>query len=70
MFSILWDEVTRFAKEVAVVAVFGYPLETGIQRYLEYINGEYSQHPRLEEWCKRVMVQKAIIRAATAPEDL
>jgi hypothetical protein len=70
IFSILWDEVTRLAKEIAVATVFGYPLETGIQRYVEYIKVKYAQHPRLEECCKTLMRQELLIRAATAPEDL
>jgi hypothetical protein len=62
--------VTCLAKEIAVAAVFGFPLEIGIQRYLEYLKSKYAQHPKLEECSKQVMVQEAIIRAATTPEDL
>jgi hypothetical protein len=70
IFSILWDEVTRLAKEIAVAAVFGHPLEVGIQRYIEYIRTKYAEHPMLEECCEMLTRQQLLIRAATVPEDL
>ena len=30
MFSILWDETSLLAKDIAVISVFGSPLETAI----------------------------------------
>ena len=39
MFSILWDEITLLAKDIAVISVFGAPLETAISARHSTNNG-------------------------------
>jgi hypothetical protein len=70
MFSILWDEISLLAKDIAVVSVFGSPLETAIQRDIQRIRVQYAQHPKLEECCDNLMNQEARIRTAIEPADL
>lgn len=70
IFSIVWDEITRLAKEIAVMAVFGSPLAAAIQRDVQHIRIKYANHPRLEKSCKDLAFQEAQIRAALKPDDL
>ena len=70
MFSILWDEVSLLSKEIAVLCVFGSPLELAIQRDIQHIRVKYAQHPRLEEYCNHLTLQEVRIRTAIAPDDL
>jgi hypothetical protein len=70
MFSIVWDEITRLAKELAIITVFGAPLEAAIQRDLQYLATRYVTHPRLKECCEQLRFQHIQIRGATEPDDL
>jgi hypothetical protein len=70
MFSILWDEISLLAKDIAVVSVFGSPLQTAIQRDIQRIRVQHAQHPSLEECCDNLMNQEARIRIAVEPADL
>jgi hypothetical protein len=70
MFSILWDEISLLAKDIAVISVFGSPLETAIQRDIQRIRVQYAQHPKLEECCDNLVNQKARVRTAIEPADL
>ena len=70
MFSILWDEISLLAKDIAVISVFGSPLETAIQRDIQRIRVQYAQHPKLEECCNNLVNQEARIRTAISPDDL
>ena len=69
VFSILWDAVTRLAKDIAVISFFGAPLETAIRRDLQYITAKYAKHPRLEECCRQLASLEAQIHEATEPDD-
>jgi hypothetical protein len=46
IFSILWDEITLLAKDIAVISVFGSPSETAIQRDIQRIRVQYAHHPQ------------------------
>ena len=69
VFSILWDFVTRLAKDIAVISFFGAPLETAIQRDLRYIKTKYAKHPRFEECCQQLTSLESQIRETTEPSD-
>jgi hypothetical protein len=55
MFSILWDEISLLAKDIAVVSVFGSPLESAIQRDIQRLQVQYAHHPKLEECCNNLV---------------
>jgi|HubBroStandDraft_6_1064221.scaffolds.fasta_scaffold3902582_1 hypothetical protein len=60
----------EFAKDIAVISVFGSPLETAIQRDIQRLRVQYAHHPKLEECCNNLVNQQARIRIAIEPADL
>jgi hypothetical protein len=70
MFSIIWDEVTRLSKEIAVATIIGSPLEKAIKRDIEHLNARYAKDSKLVSFCEKIRLQQIRIHEAIEPDDL
>jgi hypothetical protein len=70
MFSIIWDEVTRLSKEIAVATIIGSPLEKAIKRDIGHLNARYAKDSRLVSFCDKIKSQQIRILEAIEPDDL